>query len=224
MKDLVQKACKFLAYLGAALIILLAVAVGIFRLMLPRLPEYQEEIKDWATAAIGLTVEFSDMNARWRLSGPEVSFFNAELMQPGNPERILATREVSIGVGLLRLLADRELVVDRITIRDTTIDLRQNELGEWLVQDRLLDELAGSRELAGGGDGDIEIVGENIRVNYEHPASGQLVPFIVRSATVSKDDQVIGSDVRIELPVEFGGLVLVAARQLAGEEDAGCWG
>jgi uncharacterized protein (TIGR02099 family) len=223
MKDLVQKACKFLAYLGAALIILLAVAVGIFRLMLPRLPEYQEEIKDWATAAIGLTVEFSDMNARWRLSGPEVSFFNAELMQPGNPERILATREVSIGVGLLRLLADRELVVDRITIRDTTIDLRQNELGEWLVQDRLLDELAGSRELAGGGDGDIEIVGENIRVNYEHPASGQLVPFIVRSATVSKDDKEIGIDVRIELPQEFGRQLHVAANQLAGEKDAGIW-
>ena len=38
---------KGLAYTGAALVIVLAVAVGIFRLMLPWLPDYQEEIKVW---------------------------------------------------------------------------------------------------------------------------------------------------------------------------------
>ena len=78
MKKLLQKLIKYLAYLGAALVIMLAVAVGIFRLMLPRLPEYQDEIKAWASAAIGIQVEFSAMNARWRLSGPELNFFDAE--------------------------------------------------------------------------------------------------------------------------------------------------
>ena len=119
MKKLLQKLIKYLAYLGAALVIVLAVAVGMFRLMLPRLPEYQEEIKAWASAAIGMQVEFSGMNARWRLSGPELSFFNAELVSPGATEKTLSADEVSVGVGLLRLLADRELVVDRILRRDT---------------------------------------------------------------------------------------------------------
>ncbi len=45
MKNLLRKLLKYLAYTGAALVIVLAIAVGIFRLMLPRLPEYQEEIK-----------------------------------------------------------------------------------------------------------------------------------------------------------------------------------
>ncbi len=45
MKQLLQKIAKALAYLAAAMVILLAVAVRIFRLLLPRLPEYQDEIK-----------------------------------------------------------------------------------------------------------------------------------------------------------------------------------
>ena len=74
MNKYLQKLIKILAYLGAGTVIVLAIAVGIFRLMLPRLPEYQYEIKDWASAAIGLDFQFSGMNARWRLSGPELSF------------------------------------------------------------------------------------------------------------------------------------------------------
>ena len=36
MKQLLRKLIKFLAYSGAAVVIVLAIAVGIFRLMLPR--------------------------------------------------------------------------------------------------------------------------------------------------------------------------------------------
>ena len=63
---------KIAAYLAGGLVILLAIAVGLFRLFLPRLPEYQDDIKEWASAAIGLSVEFSGMDARWGLSGPEI--------------------------------------------------------------------------------------------------------------------------------------------------------
>ena len=83
MAKLLQKLLKVFAYVVAALVIFLALAVGLFRLMLPRLPEYQEEIKDWANAAIGMQVEFADMNARWRLSGPELTFQSAQLIAAG---------------------------------------------------------------------------------------------------------------------------------------------
>ena len=204
MKQLLKKIVKVLAYMAAALVILLAIAVGIFRLMLPRLPEYQEEIKDWASTAIGMTVEFSGMNARWRLSGPQVSFFDARLTRAGGSEPILTTEEVSVGVGLLRLIKDRELVVDRIIIRNTTIDIRQDEDGNWLVQDQLLDDLIGSREVSDDVGGYLDIVGEDIHVNYEHPASGQLVPFVIRSIAITRDENETGIDAQIELPEEFG--------------------
>ena len=79
MRKILLTAVKSLAYIAAAMVILLALAVGLFRLLLPQLPEYQENIKTWANAAIGMQVEFDDMAARWRLSGPELSFRDAEL-------------------------------------------------------------------------------------------------------------------------------------------------
>jgi len=68
IKKLLQRLLRIAAYAAAAVVILLAIAVGLFRLFLPRLPEYQEDIKVWASAAIGMEVQFSGMDARWGLS------------------------------------------------------------------------------------------------------------------------------------------------------------
>ena len=123
MKVLLQRLLKILAYMAAGIVILLAVAVGLFRLFLPRLPEYQEEIKAWASSAVGMEVSFSGMDARWGLSGPELDFYNTKLNQYGRDVGAIAAEEVRISVGLVNLLVNRTLVVDRIVIRDTTIDV-----------------------------------------------------------------------------------------------------
>ena len=78
MKKLIRRLFKIFAYTAGGVVILLAIVVGLFRLFLPRLPEYQEEIKVWASTEIGVDVEFSGMDARWGLSGPELKFYNAE--------------------------------------------------------------------------------------------------------------------------------------------------
>ena len=223
MKKLLRKLIKYVAYIGAALVIVLAVAVGIFRLMLPQLPEYQEEIKAWASTAIGMQVEFSGMNARWRLSGPELNFFNAELARSGATESFLAAEEVSIGVGLLRLLVDRELVVDRILIRDTTIALRQDEAGKWLLQGTPLDDVFGVRDVTTQDGGAVEVVGEDIHVEYEHPASGQVIPFTITSMTILRDADQVGIEATIDLPDEFGDSLEITADQLAVDAEQNVW-
>ena len=50
MMNLLRRVVKFFAYFAAGIVILLAIVVGLFRLFLPRLPEYQEEIKTWASS------------------------------------------------------------------------------------------------------------------------------------------------------------------------------
>ena len=102
MKSFLRRVIRIGAYLAGGLVIVLAIAVGLFRLFLPRLPEYQEDIKGWASAAIGLYVEFSGMDARWGLSGPEVEFYNAELIAPDTMARIIAAEQVSVGVAPAR--------------------------------------------------------------------------------------------------------------------------
>ena len=118
MKELLHRLLKFFAYAAATIVILLAIAVGLFRLFLPRVPEYQSEIKAWASTAIGMQVEFSGMDARWSLSGPELEFYDAVLIRIDSGIQIVAAEEVRIGVGLTRLLFEQALVVDRLVIRE----------------------------------------------------------------------------------------------------------
>jgi len=223
MKQLLRKLIRGLAYLSAAVVILLAIAVGIFRLMLPRLPEYQEEIKDWASTAIGMDVEFSAMTARWRLSGPELSFFEASLNRQDSGEGILMAQEVSVGVGLLRLISDRELVVDRVSIQDSFIDVRQNEDGAWLLQGIPIEDLVGSREISTREAGDVEVVVRNIDVDYEHPASGQVVPLSIESLVVSRSQTELALEADIDLPETFGDRLEISANQLQLGADEDVW-
>ena len=141
MKALLQRLLKFLAYTVAGVVILLAIAVGLFRLFLPRLPEYQEEIKAWASSAVGMEVNFSGMDARWGLSGPEINFYDTELNQFGRADRTIAAAEVRISIALVSLLIDQTLVVDRIVIRDTTIDVQKLDDDSYRIQGRLASEL-----------------------------------------------------------------------------------
>ncbi len=223
MKQLLRKLIRGVAYLGAAVVILLAIAVGIFRLMLPRLPEYQEEIKTWASNAIGMNVEFTGMNARWRLSGPELSFYDAGLIHRQTGISVLNAEEVSIGVGLWRLVADRELVVDQVTIRDAEIDLRQDGSGNWILQGIALDELLGDRELPAGTGGDVVVIGLDIDVDYEHPSSGQLVPFSLQSVTASRNDAELRIEADIDLPEAFGNRLEVSASRRLGPTAPDLW-
>ena len=163
MKGLLRRLLKFVAYTAATIVILLAIAVGLFRLLLPRLPEYQDEIKAWASTAIGRRVEFAGMDARWGLSGPELKFYDAELFRPANDTRSIAAGEVGIGVSLTRLLLDRTFVVDSVTVRDTSVELQELADGSWLIQGQAVDELfpdsSADTEL-----GTIELIGQDIEL------------------------------------------------------------
>lgn len=223
MKSLLKKLIQGLAYLSAALVIILAIGVGMFRLMLPRLPEYQEEIKTWASAAIGVDVEFTGMNARWRLSGPELSFFGAALRNKTTGVSLLTADEVSIGVGLMRLVADRELVVDRISVRDSAVDLVMNADGEWMVQGVPVQRILADRAALSQAGGEIKMVGTNIAVNYEHPSSGQLVPFTIRTVSAFRDSEELGVEAVIDLPDILGNRLEVAANRRLGEETRDVW-
>ena len=189
--------------------------------MLLRAPVYQEEIKAWASNSIGMDVEFAGMNARWRLSGPELSFYDTELNHHVTGSALKA-EEVSIGVGLWRLIADRELVVDRVTIRDTSIDLQQNGDGTWLLQGVAFSELVGEREMSADA-GDIVLIGEDIAVDFEDRSSGGLVPFDLQSVVISRNSSELRVDSEINLQASFGERLEIAASRRLGPAADDIW-
>lgn len=216
MKQLFRRLLKIAAYFSAAIVILLAVAVGLFRLFLPRLPEYQEEIKSWVNSAIGMQVEFSGMNARWRFSGPELNFYNAELLLPGEDGGAFAADEVSIGVAFTRLLLDRRLVVDRVLVRDSSVAVHRDPEGKWRVQGIALDALA-SRFAGESSDGEVTVIVEDFNVSYVHPPNGREVSFLVVNLSMTTTPQRVDIETLLQLPAELGNRL---SAHLSGDTGA----
>lgn len=212
-----RKLFKYAAYLGAAVVILLAVAVGLFRLMLPKLPAYQEEIKDWASAAIGMQVEFSGMDARWRLSGPELTFYDAELATEGRA-RVLDAEEVSVGVELMRLLLDLELVADRVSIRDAEVLLQQAEDGSWRIQGIPLAEIAPAP--AGAPDGALVGIGEDIELQVRFAHRPEPLTVEVDAIQFRREHGQQSVDASLVLPQAFGSELEVAGTQMLQDGTA----
>ena len=218
MKKILKRIAKYLAYAGGGIVILLAIAVGLFRLFLPRLPEYQENIKSWVSAEIGMQVEFSGMDARWGLSGPEVEVYDAELISPDNMARLIAADQVSIGVGVMRLLVDHKPVVDRIVVKDTSLEIRQLENGQWEVQGSPLDKLLPARGSTSAstsdGIGAIEIVGEDIELLFLRPGDERPRSFQISQFLAQRDDVRMAIDADVELPTDLGSNLTISATQL----------
>jgi len=214
MKEFVRRLVQFFAYFAAGVVILLAIAVGLFRLFLPRVPEYQDEIKGWASAAIGMQVEFSGMDARWGLSGPELQFYDAELIREDSGVRIVAAEEVGVGVGFMRLLLEQALVVDRLVIRDTSINVRRLEDGSYRIQGISVDELLGSNSRDSETPVNIEIVGEDIELRLMQPGDERPHFFAVPQVRVSIDQKRIAADADIQLPDDLGNDLRVSATQV----------
>ena len=223
MKKFLQRLFKFAAYLAAGVVILLAIAVGLFRLFLPRLPEYQDEIKAWASNAIGMQVEFSGMDARWGLLGPQLEFYDAELIRPSTMTRVIAAEQVSVGVALTRLLADRTLVVDRVVIRDTSIEVRQLPDGRWWVQGSPVDELIEIRR----GDaalGDIQVITENVELQLIRPDDERPTYFEIERAVLRSQAERLAIDASVSLPEAIGkGLQIRATQLVSGSGTGNGW-
>ena len=214
MKQFFRKLFKLAAYSAAALVILLAILVGLFRLFLPRLPEYQDDIENWASTVIGMEVQFSGMNARWGLSGPEIEFYETELIHPDTQTRAIAAELVSVGISVSRLLFEQKVVVDRVVIRHSSIEIRQLENGEWWIQGRSVKELPTGQ---GGGPqrlGDVEIVGEDIEIRFLQPGDERPHFFQVPRVLVSIDENRIALDADIRLPDDLGRGINLAATHL----------
>jgi len=219
MLKLLRKIRNWLAYTLAGLVILLAVMVGLFRLFLPQLTEYQEDLKDWASAAIGVEVEFAGMNARWRFSGPELNFYDAELALLGSADALIRADEVTIGVAFIRLLIDRTLVVDRVLVSGTELNIGSDESGEIRVQGLTLEELA-SLVPDSGEAGDVVLVGQDISVVYRGDGEQPALSIDIDTVEATRRDNAMSIQASLDLREGFASRLDISADQIRIAEEA----
>jgi len=136
-----RRSLGWLAVSAAAMVIILAIVVGIARLLLPLAPDYQDEIRRFASDATGFDVRFERLSASWPLQGPEVRFSAVRIFTLVDQRPVFDARELSVGVNLWRLLVERRLRLGRVAISGASFKAERQTAGQWLINGVPLEEL-----------------------------------------------------------------------------------
>ena len=125
---------RLFAALGGVLIVL-AIGIGGFRLLITQLPSYQGEIRAWAREALGVNVEFTGLDARLGLMGPELTFHDASVSLPGDEANpILSATQARLGLNTFSLFTDRQLEASRLTLQGTRLTVERAVDGTFRLQ------------------------------------------------------------------------------------------
>lgn len=120
-----------LAAVVSALLITMAVIVGLARLLLPLAADYQDDIRHLAGQATGLRIEFGRMGASWPLAGPELRLYDVRAATAdGQP--VLAAAELVVGINLAQALWNRQLLPGRLGISGLSVTLERRAEGDYI--------------------------------------------------------------------------------------------
>jgi len=122
-------------------LICLAILVGFARLLLPLAPDYQDEIRRFASEATGFDVRFGQMTATWPLLGPEIRFTNVRIATLKDGDPVLDAGELGVGLNLWQLVVERRLRPGRISVSDASVNVEHLERGTWLINAVPLEDL-----------------------------------------------------------------------------------
>jgi len=214
MQGVLNKILKWLVYVSAACIMLLALLVGIARLFLPLVPEYQDDIRRWAADATGFDVRFQNISASWPFAGPELRFIDVVVSSQETGEQILFADNLTAGISLLMLIRDRKALLNRLGVKGAQIRVQRDVDGTFLFQDRPLDEFI---QLETDRDKplrlpDLLITLSDIDVQFaDHQRSDDEYVFGVEQLDIELSTEQVMLDGEILLAPEFGRHATISA-------------
>ncbi len=107
---------RWTAALVAAAALLLALGVGVFRLAIELLPEYQQRVVDRVRETTGLRLEFDSVEARIGRYGPEVVFRGARVLPAEGGEPLVSADSGRVSLSIARSLWYRRAEVGRVVL------------------------------------------------------------------------------------------------------------
>jgi uncharacterized protein (TIGR02099 family) len=201
---------------------LAVVAAGGFKLMLRRLPSYQDEIQAWVTAELGLVLDYTRLDGTLGWRGPELAFRDVRVRTVGDSAPFLTARSANVGFDALdlaaRLATGRELVMDRLTFDGTEFALVRTEEGVYRLQGA--PAVSGEQPLVQVPP-DIDVLVRNSRVLYLDATRSIAWVFQDVSGSLRRDDEVLTVDARGLPPTEFAEHIEVTAQAFVANAPAG---
>ncbi len=179
------KLARWSAYSLAALVILLAILIGLFRLLLPQLPEYQAEIQARLSETAGLHIEFESLDARWRLRGPELLAREVTVQAVADGPTLASASEVIVGISLTDVVRERKVVPDRILLQGVNLIAARESEG-WELNGWPIDALPGAAS-ADSGRRDFTIEVEDAQLTIEIAPDRPAADFEIVEGQFSRD-------------------------------------
>jgi uncharacterized protein (TIGR02099 family) len=125
---------KWTAGLFAALVILLATVVGLFRLLTPLVPAYRLQVEQWASTELQHPVQIHSMGADWSWSGPEVSLQDARILSRDRGREVVAAQEVRLGLDWRSLLHFKLPRPSRVTLVGPRLEVQRLADGDYVIR------------------------------------------------------------------------------------------
>jgi len=211
MAGFLSRLVRGLIYSAATAVIVLALLVGLVRLLLPQVPEYQEEVLRLAEQATGFDVDFVRLSASWPLRGPELSLYEVRLLDPETGVELVAAEEIAVGLSVFRLFGEGALVPSRLTVRGTGLTIEREPDDDWRLQGRPLAAWLGDRGGAGNVP-EIDLLLEDIQLRYSDEAIvASRVDVLLSSLALTLENEQVALDGRLQLDGAVPGRVALSA-------------
>ena len=118
-----RKIWKWTAVVAGAIVVLLAIAIGGFRIWLENSPQLPAEIVLKVEKLTGLRFAFAHLDARLGLGGPELVFRSARITVPGQSTELITATSGRVGFDLWRSLRTGRLAAGRLVLDGARVHL-----------------------------------------------------------------------------------------------------
>ena len=180
------------------------------RLVVTYLPSYQDEIQTWVRQELGLTVQFTGLNARFGFLGLELVLRDASVSSMDDEENLIFnSREVRLNVSAIALLMQRQLEINRFTLHDTKLTVERAADGTMRLQN--IPTYSSDTKFLPENLPPVEIVVMDSTVAYEDQMHGVAWEFQDVQVEFTKSLDGIALEARADAPAQLGGLVEVSA-------------
>ena len=210
MPSSLKKALRWLVGTVCVALLVVALLLGVLRVLMPLVPTFQEEIAEWTSDALGYPVEFARIEPSWGFTGPEFRLRGVRVMSERGGGPLLLADEILVGINLLTLLPGSGLNLDRMSIVGARLSLKRLGPDTFSVQGRDPAYYPGgpARMLAFAPP---ELQLRDVWIDFEEPARNVRENLWLERLSVTIADGRIVLDGRLVMPDEYGDWLSVGA-------------
>jgi len=200
---LLKKTGQWLLRLAAGFVIVLALLVGVARLLLPEASRFADDLRLIAQQVSGFELDFELLSAGVSLYGPELRLTGVTVNWPEG-QQAFAAGEIAVALDVYQFLTTGSLAPSLLHVEDMQLDVQIDAAGELLLQGRLWKDYL-SNVSAESRISNVRVSLESVQLGFRDDLRGiQPVDMTLQQLSAVLDDDEVEIEVEIQPETEFG--------------------